>query len=116
MLSTADYSFTSSIGDFKDRFVIAFKNETLTVDGTVLDTKAVTIIELSNGQVQFSTGPQLTIRSVEIIDVLGRSLYRLKGNNSTEIYDLSNLSQAAYIAKINLSNGQTIIKRAIKRL
>lgn len=115
-LSTADYSFTSSTGDFEDRFVILFRNKTLTIDDAILGTKDLTIMELSNGQVQFCIGQQLVIRSVEIIDVLGRTLYHLKGSASTEIYNLSNLRQAAYIVKVNISNGQTIIKRAIKRL
>ncbi|OBX26086.1 Lamin Tail Domain [Gelidibacter algens] len=114
-LSSADYRFTSSTGDFEDRFVIVFRNQTLTVDESVIGTNDLTILELSNGQVQFSIGQQCAIKSVEIMDVLGRTLYHLKGSLSTEIYDLSNLSKAAYIAKVKLTNGQTIIKRAIKR-
>lgn len=114
-LSNADYNFTSATGDFTDRFVIVFRNQTLSSSEVTLDTKDLSIIELSNGQVQFSIGHNLTIKSVEIMDILGRSLYNLKGSNATEVYSLNSLSQAAYIARVELSNGQIITKRAIKR-
>lgn len=114
-LSSADYNFTSETGNFKDRFVILFKHQTLSAGEIVLDSKDLTIIELNNGQVQFSVGHNLSIKSVKIKDILGRSLYHLIGSNATEVYDLSNLSQATYIAKVKLCNGQTITKRSIKR-
>jgi hypothetical protein len=60
-------------------------------------------------------GNNLNIKAVEIIDMLGRTLYNLTGSNASEVYELSNLSQAAYIAKVTLSNGQIITKRAVKR-
>ncbi|MCT4629744.1 T9SS sorting signal type C domain-containing protein, partial [Winogradskyella sp.] len=56
-----------------------------------------------------------TIEKVEILDILGRQIYNLKGNNSVETYNLSKLSKAAYIAKVTLSNGQVISKKAIKQ-
>ncbi|MEO5789515.1 choice-of-anchor D domain-containing protein [Gelidibacter sp.] len=114
-LSSAEYNFTSETGDFNNRFVIVFQNETLSGNEISLNTKDLSIIEHSNGQIQFSIGHNLTIKSVEIMDLLGRSLYFLKGNSGSEVYDLNQLSQTAYIAKIELSNGQIIIKRAIKR-
>ena len=73
------------------------------------------ITELQNGDVQIKVGNTHTIKHVAIIDVTGRVVYNLQGNDSIEVYDLSKLSQAAYIAKITLSNGQVISKKAIKQ-
>ncbi|MEZ4855208.1 MAG: lamin tail domain-containing protein [Gelidibacter sp.] len=114
-LSASDYTFTSQTGEFNNRFEIVFQTDALSVGEQTLSNNDLSIIELTNGQVKFSIGHNLSITSVEILDVLGRRLYNLKGDSATEVYNLSNLSQAAYIAKVKLSNGQTLIKRAIKR-
>ena len=55
------------------------------------------------------------IKSVAILDLLGRTLYQFEGQSNSEVYNLSNLSNTVYIAKVELSNGQVITKRAIKR-
>nr|WP_321227420.1 GEVED domain-containing protein [uncultured Psychroserpens sp.] len=113
-LSTNDYTFTSETGEFNDRFEIVFKPEALSVNENELSPNDLTIIELGSGDVEFSVGKNMTIEAVEILDVLGRTIYKLRGQNSTETYNLSNLSQATYIARVKLSNGQTITKKAIK--
>jgi hypothetical protein len=114
-LSASDYSFVSQTGTFNNRFEIVFQAETLSNGGVDLEPNDLSIIELNNGHVKFTVGHNVTIKSVEIYDMLGRNLYKLNGSNGTETYNLSNLSQAAYIAKVTLSNGQTITKRAVKR-
>ena len=92
-----------------------FVTEALSINDNVISANDITISELQNGEVRFSTSKKVTITNVEILDVLGRQIYNLKGNNSTETYNLSQLSKAAYIAKISLSNGQVISKKAIKQ-
>ena len=114
-LKDSDYTFTSETGVFKDRFEIVFTPNALSIDDNLIDANAVTIYELQDGNVQINVGKSHTITKVEIMDITGRRIYTLKGNNSTEIYNLSNLSKAAYIAKITLSNGQVISKKAIKQ-
>jgi hypothetical protein len=114
-LTTSDYSFTSEVGEFNNRFEIMFRSEALSDTDAQLNSNKLTIIELNDGGVQMKTNSTLNIKSVKILDVLGRTLYQLKGSSTTEIYNLSNLSQSAYIAKVELSNGQIITKRAIKR-
>ncbi|OUR91634.1 hypothetical protein A9Q87_10035 [Flavobacteriales bacterium 34_180_T64] len=114
-LSASDYTFTSELGDFKERFQIVFREDALSLNDLELTSNGLTIIELTDGDVKFNVRQNFVIKSVEIIDMLGRSLYQLRGNSHTEIYNLSNLSQAAYIAKVELTNGQIITKRAIKR-
>ncbi|MEY8849876.1 lamin tail domain-containing protein [Psychroserpens sp. XS_ASV72] len=115
-LSQSDYAFASETGEFTDRFEIVFQPDTLSTIENELGSNGLSIVELQNGNVKFSvSNGQLTIKTVEIFDMLGRSLYQLKGDSSQEVYELDLLSQSAYIAKVTLSNGQSITKRAIKR-
>ena len=114
-LSNSAYNFTSEAGEFNDRFEIVFTTDALSIDDTLMDSNDLTISELPNGEVQIKVGKAHTISNVEIIDVTGRLIYSLKGNSSTEVYNLSKLSKAPYIAKVALSNGQVISKKAIKK-
>ncbi|WP_397363950.1 Calx-beta domain-containing protein [Olleya sp. R77988] len=115
-LTTSDYSFTSDLGEFNSRFEIVFTQPSLSIDDLALTEKSLSIIETENNNVTFKmSNSNLTIKTVKIFDALGRLIYDLKGNNSIETYNLSNLSQAAYIAKVELSNGQLINKKAIKK-
>ena len=114
-LSTSAYTFTSEVGDFQDRFEIVFQTNNLSIDNFNSNENAITIIELQNDDVKFTVPSNLTIKSVKIYDALGRALYDFKGSKNVEIYNLSNLSNAAYIAQIELSNGNVVSKKAIKK-
>ncbi|MDC1503801.1 lamin tail domain-containing protein [Winogradskyella sp.] len=114
-LKDADYNFTSEIGEFNNRFEIIFNNNILSVEDTIADANAVTLVELLNGDVEIKITNNFKITKVDIFDITGRHVYNLSGNSSTEVYNLSKLSKAAYIAKITLSNGQVISKKAIKQ-
>ncbi|WP_136482084.1 T9SS sorting signal type C domain-containing protein [Cognatitamlana onchidii] len=113
-LNDSDYSFTSEVGEFNDRFEIVFSEKALSIDDKLSQNNSLRIIELNDGFVQFKTSEQLLIKKVSIYDVLGRQLYNLKGNKSTETYMLSNLSNATYIVKVQLSNGSVLTKKIIK--
>jgi len=114
-LSASVYTFTSETGEFNNRFEIVFRTDALSVDDNQVDANDLTITELANGDVEIKVSKKLTISNVAIIDILGRQIYNLSGTSSREVYNLSNLSKAAYIAKITLSNGQVISKKAIKQ-
>lgn len=114
-LKDSDYTFTSGAGTFNDRFEIVFKSTTLSIDESVMDSNEVILTELQNGDIEIKVGQTHTIKHVDIMDITGRRIYSLPGNNSIEVYNLSKLSMAAYIAKITLSNGQVISKKAIKQ-
>ncbi|WP_052184274.1 GEVED domain-containing protein [Psychroserpens sp. Hel_I_66] len=114
VLSENAYAFTSETGEFNDRFEIVFQPETLSVSENEISPNDLSIIELSDGNVKISVGKNMTIKSVEIMDMLGRTIYNLKGQNSTEIYDLSTLSQSTYVARVTLSNDQVVSKKAVK--
>ena len=115
-LSNSDYNFTSQTGTFNDRFEIVFKDTSLSISEETISEQNISIIESRNNDITFNlTSQNLTIKAIKIYDVLGRLLYDLKGNSKTETYNLSNLSQASYIAHIQLSDGQLISKKAIKQ-
>lgn len=114
-LSVCDYTFTSAVGEFNSRFEIAFTNKALSVTDVQLNTKAFKIVELQDDLVQFNTNNNLTIKAVNIYDLLGRALYQFKGENTSETYRLSNLNNTVYIAKVALSDGTVVTKKAVKK-
>ncbi|MFG6687972.1 T9SS type A sorting domain-containing protein [Mariniflexile sp. HNIBRBA6329] len=114
-LSASNYTFTSGIGEFNNRFEITFSNKALAVEDVLLNKNVLKIIELDNDYVQFNTSDNLNIKSVHIFDLLGRQLYHFKGETTSETYKLSNLNSSVYIAKVALSNGAVITKKAFKR-
>ena len=114
-LSASDYTFTSAVGEFNNRFEIAFTNKALSVNDVQLNTKAFKIVELQDDLVQFNTNNNLTIKTVNVYDLLGRALYQFKGENTSETYRLSNLNNTVYIAKVTLSDGTLVTKKAVKK-
>jgi hypothetical protein len=114
-LSTSAYNFTSQVGEFESRFEIVFQPETLSIGENDLNANSLTIIELNDDNVKFTVSNNFDIKSVAILDLLGRTLYQFEGQSNSEVYNLSNLSNTVYIAKVELSSGQVITKRAIKR-
>lgn len=114
-LKESDYSFTSEAGEFNKRFEIVFTPNALSIKDNLPSNDDLIIRELSDGYVELTVNETFTITKVDILDLLGRQIYKLKGASSREVYNLSKLSKAAYIAKVTLSNGQIITKKAIKQ-
>jgi hypothetical protein len=114
-LKDSDYNFTSTVGEFNNRFEIVFDEEALSLGDQAITPNDLSIIELRNGDVQFKLSGNLAMTSIQIIDLQGRILYNLKAEGNSKAYNLSNLSQAPYLAKVTLSNGYVITKKAVKR-
>lgn len=114
-LSASDYSFTSEVGEFNDRFEIVFTNPSLSIDQFTSNEINTTVISLPNDEVKFIAPKNLNIKTIIIYDTLGREIIDLKGRENTETYHLSTLSQSVYLAEIELSNNQKIIKKFVKK-
>jgi len=114
-LSDTDYTFTSGVGEFNDRFVVMFTNQSLSTDDLFANANTLKIIDLGNDQVQFTVSNNVLIKKVFIFDLLGRELYHFKGQSNSETYNLSNLKNNIYIAKVELSNGTVITKKSVKK-
>ena len=57
----------------------------------------------------------MAFKKLEIIDVLGRTIYISIGTGSSVIYEVSKLSNSIYLMKVTLQNGGVVIKKAIKK-
>ena len=112
-LSTSDYTFTSEVGEFNERFEIVFTTNALSVNDITANSNTLKIIEREDDQVEFRASK--AINTISIFDLLGRQLYSFKGQTSSETYNLSNLSRTVYMAKVELSDGTTITKKAFKK-
>ncbi|MFH6767543.1 hypothetical protein V8G56_02255 [Gaetbulibacter aquiaggeris] len=114
-LSESDYTFISEVGEFTNRFEIVFNAQALSADTFDLDANTVQIIQLDDTRVTFKASGNLNIKTVTIYDLLGRQLYQLEGSHNKETYNLSNLKHSVFIAKVALSNGALVTKKAIKK-
>ncbi|WP_370214713.1 IPT/TIG domain-containing protein [Mesoflavibacter profundi] len=114
-LTNSDYVFTSDQGEFNNRFEIVFTNPALSVDEFTLNNENTSIISLPNDEIKVTAPKHLKIKNVTIYDALGRKIIKLKGQENTETYQLNNISQAVYLAEIELSNKQIVTKKFIKK-
>jgi hypothetical protein len=109
LLKESDYTFTTEIGTFNNRFVISFANKTLSTDDFVTNESVVQI---------FSTGNQLTIKSANepilsaaVYDITGRKLFYKSGFILNELNLPIQKSNQLLIVKIELENGSKVTKK-----
>ena len=87
----------------------------MSLDDHIITSKSLKIIEHQNGEVQFKLTGSLVMKSIQIIDLQGRTLYKLNVNGDSIALGLNLLSQTIYVAIVQLANGKVITKKAIKR-
>lgn len=113
-LTNSDYVFTSSVGEFNDRFEIVFQENTLSIHSLELKNQ-LSIIELGNNEFTFKTSNMHPVKSLEIYDVQGRKVYVLDGFENSATYSLPALHKATYIAKATMDNEVVVTKKMLKR-
>jgi uncharacterized protein YjfI (DUF2170 family) len=113
-LTNSDYVFTSSVGEFNDRFEIVFQENTLSIHSLELKNQ-LSIIELGNNEFIFKTSNMHPVKSLEIYDVQGRKVYVLDGFENSATYSLPALHKATYIAKATMDNEVVVTKKMLKR-
>lgn len=102
-----------SIKDFVFNGTVS--ENSLSLDDQIITSKSLKIIERQNGEVQFKLTGSLEMKSIQIIDLHGRTLYKFDVSGNSIALGLNILSQTMYVAMIQLTNGQVITKKAIKR-
>ena len=116
-LTHSAYTFESQLGNTDERFEIIYNQETLTTESTLVSINDLIIFEAPTGVVNFKLNSPFQFESIEIIDLLGRTLYNLDGQGQSEkSFNLSGLSTATYLVRATLTNGQIVTKKAVKKL
>jgi len=102
-LRVAPYSFTATVGNYENRFVLKFNNETLGNEDFIAN--AVTVY--TNESINVNTNNQ-TIQSVRVHDLLGRVLGTFNNVNATT-FTSKNIAktQSALLVEVTLENGST---------
>lgn len=112
-LSESDYSFTSEVGEFNDRFEIRFAS-TLSINEYDLQTNELLVFNNESNSLEISTSQQSEISTLKIYDLLGRLIQDLEVNNISISINASILSNSVYIVKATLENGQVFTKKILK--
>ena len=115
-LKQTNYTFTSNVGEFSNRFEIVFKTESLSTTDFTNNEGTFVMYETNEGTFVFKTNTTSKIKSISIYNTIGQVVFSNAAiNNSSFEMDSSKFSKAMYIAKIELDNNQTIVKKAIKK-
>lgn len=110
-LLDSGYTFTSEVGEFNDRFEIVFKSNPS--EDKIPNNNTAQIRTLGNDMFEFLSKKGQDIKSISIYDLLGNSIYNLKGYSSNEIFELPKLGRTIYITRIELDNGSIVTKKFI---
>ena len=115
-LKQTNYTFTSNIGEFTNRFEIVFRTESLSTTDFNTNESSFVMYENSYESFVFKTNTNTTIKAISIYNTIGQLVFS-KSNIDTTIFEMDSfkLSKAMYIAKIELDNDALIIKKAVKK-
>ncbi|KGO88865.1 T9SS sorting signal type C domain-containing protein [Flavobacterium suncheonense] len=110
-LKVAPYNFTSEIGEFEDRFVLRYTNNTLGNDEVTTLENAVIIYTNDYLNVKSTLQP---IKEIRVYDVLGKLLLSNTKVNANEFMAATlRPTQTALIVKVTLDNGVVVNKKVI---
>ncbi|MFD1601433.1 T9SS sorting signal type C domain-containing protein [Flavobacterium artemisiae] len=111
-LRTGNYTFTSAIGTFTDRFVLRYTDKILgTGDFENLDNTVFVSVKDKSIKV---TSSQENIKEVWIYNIGGQDVYNKKKVNATEL-QITNFGVAdqVLLVKVTLENGYTVTKKIV---
>ena len=114
-LTEASYYFTSEVGEFRDRFKIKFPDEKVLGIETEAPLSLVSISNIANEKLEFSTTENVYMEHIQIVDLLGRELIDVEGETNEEIVDIAGLSSSIYFVRVQLSNHAVILKKLLKK-
>lgn len=105
------YSFSANAGNYPNRFVLRYTNETLGGDDLIADEANLWVFSNDNLTVKSTKN---SIQSIRVFDVLGRHLADYPNVNSYEVpLNKIQKNNAGLIIQVTLSNGTIINKKAI---
>ncbi|WP_412464518.1 T9SS sorting signal type C domain-containing protein [Flavobacterium mekongense] len=111
-LKGSDYTFTTAVGTFEDRFVLRYTDATLGVGNPVFDDN--TVVVYRNGQGLIVNSGAVNMTQVTVFDIRGRMLAEQKQVNDTEtVFTTLPETQQVLLVKIKAENGAEITKKVV---
>ncbi|WP_431243361.1 T9SS sorting signal type C domain-containing protein [Flavobacterium sp. P21] len=109
-LRKGNYTFSTEIGTFSDRFVLRYTDKTLGIDDVASDENNIKVVIKSNDMKVIST--KEAISQVAVFDLSGRLLFEKKNINATELQILNFRSaNQVLLVKVTLENGNITTKK-----
>ena len=111
-LQTGNYTFTTAIGTFIDRFTISYIKKTLGTDD--FENLAETIfVSVKDKNIKVTSSKE-ALKEVVVFDILGKMLYHKNKIANTEL-QISNLQSASQIllVKVILENGNSTSRKIV---
>ena len=111
-LRAENYTFTTAIGTFTDRFVLRYTNKTLGT-GDFENVENGLLISVKDKIIKTTSSKEI-IKEVTIFDISGKLLYEKKKVGTTEL-EISNLKAAdqVLLVKVLLENGYSTTRKII---
>jgi hypothetical protein len=111
-LKGSDYTFTTAVGTFENRFVLRYTDATLGIDNPVFDDN--TVVVYRNGQGLVVNSGLVNMTQVTVFDIRGRIIAEHKQVNDTEtIFSTLPQTQQVLLVKIKAENGAEITKKVV---
>ncbi|WP_138432345.1 T9SS type A sorting domain-containing protein [Winogradskyella algicola] len=111
-LLESDYTFTSSTGDFTERFEIVFNAETLSNNDNSVNDYGLSIIPMNTKDVKVNISGKSLIENIKLYSTEGKLFYNNTLGAQSTIINLRNYSSGIYIAMVELDNG-VVVKRKL---
>jgi hypothetical protein len=111
-LKQGDFTFTTTVGTFDDRFELRFINGTLGTDSPITPENAVQVIK-KDKVISVDSGNQ-TIKSVAVYDVTGKLIYNKTGiSDSIFVTSEFAIAPQVLIVKVTLDDSRQITKKVL---
>ncbi|QOG03322.1 autotransporter-associated beta strand repeat-containing protein [Flavobacterium sp. MDT1-60] len=111
-LRAANYTFTTAIGNFADRFVLRYTNKTLGT-GDFENVENGLLVSVKDKTIKVISAKE-NIKEVTVFDINGKLLYNKKKVGSTElqIANLQSVNQVLLV-KVTLENDYAVTKKIV---
>lgn len=114
-LRDSNYSIYLSAGEYLDRFEITFTNNTLSIDENDIGDSLTVYYSNTSSSIVIHNPKSATIKSVEMINMLGQTINTFNNIETTEIIRLKSteISTGTYILNLKLDEGTVITKKVL---
>ena len=112
-LKSGNYSFTTGIGTFEDRFVLRYTNSILNTNQAIFNENSVIIYKDLNNDIILNSS-SVVMDTIQVFDARGRQLFsQNKVNTNRFVISDLNSSEQLLIVTVTSQDGQKVTKKII---